>query len=68
MLGLFLLYFIGKSFYELAHEYDKSRWGFAIAGVVAYYFGTFVAGILFYLLDDLGLWISMENLPDIAVG
>lgn len=48
MLGLILLYFIGKYFYRLAEEYDKSKWGFAILGVVVYYASTFVAAILYY--------------------
>ena len=34
MLGLVLLYWIGKYFYKLAEEYDKSKWGFAILGLV----------------------------------
>jgi len=51
MIGLFLIYFIGKMFYELAHEHDKSRWGFAILGVVSYYAGSimlssFIIGVL----------------------
>jgi amino acid permease len=43
MLGLLLIYFVGKKFYELAFEYDKSKWGFAIAGVVSYYAGFLVS-------------------------
>ncbi len=46
MLGLFLIYFVGKAFYNLAHEYDKSRWGFAIAGVVSYYGGIFLSVVI----------------------
>ncbi|TDN87659.1 hypothetical protein DET49_111107 [Salegentibacter sp. 24] len=37
MLGLLLLYWIGKYHYRLAGEYDKSQWGFTILGIVAYY-------------------------------
>lgn len=46
MLGLLLLYWIGKYFYKLAEEYDKSKWGYAILGVVVYYLGTFVFAFL----------------------
>ena len=46
MLGILLIYFIGKPFYDLAMHHDKSRWGFAILGVVTYYAGTFVMGII----------------------
>ncbi len=44
MLGLILLYWIGKYFYKLAEEYDKSKWGFAILGIVVYYAGTLIFG------------------------
>ena len=51
MLGLILLYWIGKYFYKLAEEYDKSKWGFAILGIVTYYGGiiifSFLVGIIF---------------------
>tara|TARA_R110002033_G_scaffold42_7_gene767 strand:- start:2047 stop:2364 length:318 start_codon:yes stop_codon:yes gene_type:complete len=43
MLGLLLLYWIGKYFYKLAEEYDKSEWSFAILGVVVYYAGIIAA-------------------------
>lgn len=46
MLGLVLLYFIGKKFYELADEYEKNKWGFAILGVIVYYLGAFVFGVV----------------------
>jgi membrane protein DedA with SNARE-associated domain len=46
MLGLILLYWIGKYFYKLAEEYDKSKWGFAILGIVVYYVGTFLFAII----------------------
>jgi len=53
MIGLFLIYWIGKSFYELAHEHDKSRWGFAIVGVIGYYTGIIIAEvILVFLVED----------------
>ncbi len=44
MLGLFLLYFIGKIFYQLAEAHNKNKWVFAILGVIAYYAGTFLGG------------------------
>ena len=46
MLGLLLLYWIGKYFYKLAEVYEKSKWGYAILGVVVYYLGTFVFAFL----------------------
>ena len=53
MLGLILLYWIGKYFYELAEQHNKSQWGFAILGIVTYYSGllifSFIAGIVIEL-------------------
>src|SRR6185369_9662041 len=46
MLSILLIYFIGKPFYDLALHHDKSRWGFAILGVLTYFVGTFVMGII----------------------
>lgn len=41
---------VGKKFYELAHEYDKNRWLFGVLGVVSYYagflVGSFILGIV----------------------
>jgi len=65
MLGLLLIYFLGKKFYELAHEYDRSRWGFAILGVVVYYLGTFLAGVIIVLLGSNSA--AFLNLPDIVI-
>lgn len=50
MLGLILIYWIGKYYYELADEYGKSKWGYAIIGVIAYYSGTAIAGVLIALI------------------
>lgn len=52
MLGLVLLYWIGKYFYKLAEEYNKKKWVFAILGIVVYYGGIFIfGGITFGLID-----------------
>lgn len=67
MIGLFLIYWIGKSFYELAHEHDKSRWGFAILGVVSYYAGTMIAGVILALLSEAGIIGSIDNMNPIAL-
>lgn len=46
MLGLILLYWIGKYFYKLAEEYNKNQWGFAIIGVVVYYGGILLFSVI----------------------
>src|SRR4051812_2070118 len=69
MIGLFLLYFIGKMFYELAHEHDRSRWGFAILGVVSYYAGSLVIGSLIIgVLTGMGYLAFLKNVSNIVSG
>ena len=46
MLGLFLVYFIGKEFYKLSEKFNKSKWLYAVLGVLSYYAGTFIGGII----------------------
>jgi hypothetical protein len=67
MLGLFLIYFIGKSFYDLAFEFHKSHWGFAILGVVSYYAGTIVAGVIFGLLVEFDVVPALSDIPELAL-
>jgi hypothetical protein len=63
MLGILLIYFLGKYFFDLADKYDKNKWLYAILGVVSYYFGSIViGGVVLALVDilvDLGInWDS----------
>jgi hypothetical protein len=72
MIGLLvvglLLYLIGRPFYELAHEHNKSRWGFAILGVASYYAGTAVAGLFLGMIIGLGYLQSLADFSDMAIG
>jgi hypothetical protein len=47
MLGLLLVYFIGKYYYQLAFHHNRNAWGYAILGVIVYYGTTFLSGFLF---------------------
>lgn len=67
MLGLLLIYFIGKAFYDLALKYEKNKWVFAVLGVVTYYVGTIGGGFLFGLVHIIG-WMNINNISDIALG
>lgn len=68
MLGLVLLYFIGKKFYTLAEEYDKSIWSYAVLGIVIYYIGlygaAFIVGIVFAMMES----TFLENMNDFVLG
>jgi hypothetical protein len=53
MLGLFLIFFIGKWFYKLALDYNKNEWGYAVLGVISFYAGCFIGGILIAIIVSL---------------
>lgn len=64
MLGLILLYFAGKAFYDLAGRYEKKQWLFAILGVVSYYAGLFLGGILIALFYEVVLEKSIDGVNE----
>lgn len=67
MLGIFLLYFIGKAFFKLSQAYGKNRWVFAFVGIISYYGGTFVAGIAIVLFYELILEQNSDELGDMEI-
>jgi len=68
MIGLLLIYFIGKAFYKLAELHNKSKWGMAILGVLSYYFGTFLGGVILALGYEIYEPNSLDNLNDTLLG
>jgi hypothetical protein len=67
ILGLFFLYYIGKSFYELARLHQRSAWGFAILGVGSYYLGTILGALLIAVFVELVTDSSIDDIPDMAL-
>jgi high-affinity Fe2+/Pb2+ permease len=67
MLGILLLYFIGKYFYQLAEDFNKNRWAFAILGIVTYYAGTFIFGLLIGILMAVSGNNSFFEMNDIVL-
>lgn len=68
MIGLLLLFFIGKAFFKLAEQYKKNKWLFAILGIVSYYLGVFLGGIIIALGYELYETDSIDNLNDTVLG
>jgi len=64
MLGLLLIYFIGKRFHDLADDYDKSKWGFAIIGIVTYYAVSILLGVVLVVLEV----DFIERMNDMVLG
>ena len=67
MLGIFLLYFIGEKFYKLAALFDRNKWGYTILGIAAYYIGTLVFGVLFWIGMDLWSDTSAEEVNSTVI-
>lgn len=67
MLGLVLIYFIGKQFYTLAEDRDMHKWLYAIIGIATYYMGTFISGILIGIYSEL-FGNGIESMNDLVVG
>jgi hypothetical protein len=68
MIGLILIYFIGKSFYKLAEKHKKSEWGFAILGVALFYIGSFVGGFIVGILFEVFSPGTIDGLSDTILG
>ncbi|MBU3821721.1 hypothetical protein KO566_06585 [Flavobacteriaceae bacterium XHP0103] len=67
MLGLLLIYFIGKRFYDLATEFNQNKWLFAILSILIYYGATAIFGIILGLLIFVFDWqIDLDN--NIGIG
>ena len=67
LLVIFLIYYIGRAFYELAFEFDKHQWGYAILGVVCYYAGTFVGGLILVVGAGFIFELDITTYPDLAI-
>lgn len=63
MLGLLLIFFIGKYFYKLAEEFNQNKWLYAILGIVMYYASGIVFGVLLGVLDLMFGWnLDYDNM------
>lgn len=62
MLGLVLIYWVGKYFYALAEKYNQNKWLYAILGVVIYYLGQIIFGVILAIFNEfLDLGIDFDN-------
>lgn len=64
MLGLLVLFIIGKWHYTLAETHKRSRWLFGILGVVGYYVGVYIGALLIGMLAVVFEWDSIFELSD----
>jgi len=66
MIGILLLYFIGKYFKTLAETYKKKPWPWVILGIVVYFAGTFIGGIIIALICNI-VEYDVESIPDMVL-
>jgi len=68
MLGLLLIFFIGKYYYELAQDYYKHRWLYGIFGIAIYYVGTAIGGVVLGIAIELfDLNFNLDNTFGISI-
>ena len=67
MIGLILIYFIGKWHYQLATDYHKNKWLFAILGVIVYYLGVFAGGFILGIIGIVTGYEGLFELPDLLL-
>ncbi len=67
MLGLLLLYFIGKQYAKLAKQYGKKKWVWVVMGIVAYYAGSFLAAFLIVIIYEVVLEENSDYLSETAL-
>ena len=51
MLGLLLLYFIGKKFHDLSGLFGNHKWLYSVLSIVSYFFVGFILTGLVMILD-----------------
>ncbi|HYG18098.1 MAG TPA: hypothetical protein VD816_04180 [Ohtaekwangia sp.] len=68
MIGLVLLYFVGKAFYDLANRNNRNKWLFAILGIGAYYAGLVVGGVMIGIGYEIFLEDGIDNANEMLLG
>lgn len=62
MLQILLFVFIGKQFSKLAETYNKKKWLYIILGIVSYFTGELIGGLILGSFDALLGWnIDWDN-------
>lgn len=67
ILWLFFIYFVGKAFYTLAEKHHKSKWLYAVLGVLSYYGAILLAGVMIGIVLVLFNPALVDSLSDTTV-
>lgn len=68
MLAIIILIAVGRQFYELAKKYEQQyAWVYAILGVVSYYVGGVVGGLILLILSEILGIVSIDDISDLSI-
>jgi hypothetical protein len=67
VLGLVLIFFVGKAFYDLAGLFKRSQWGYAILGIISYYGGSLLLVIPLLIAYAIGVIEDIETIDRTAL-
>ena len=62
MLALLLLYFVWKHYSDLAKTFEKKGWPYGLLGVVVYYGGTILFGVIIVIISE----YNPDLLPELS--
>lgn len=68
MLGLVLLYFIGKYYVDLAKQFSRNKWVYGILGIATYYGGTILFGFGLGAYSVLANNTQIMEMSDMVLG
>lgn len=67
MLGIVLIYFIGKQYYTLAEDRNMNKWLYAFVGIGIYYLGTIIGATLIIFYTEF-FGNGIDSINDKALG
>ncbi|WP_420574020.1 hypothetical protein [Kordia sp.] len=69
MIEIVIMILVGKQFHQLAKKYNqKIPWVYAIVGIVSYYGGAFVTGVLLGIYMELTGHYILDDVNELLLG
>jgi hypothetical protein len=68
MLLIVLLIYIGRAFYMLANQHNKNGWVFTVLGIVAFFGGLILGGVILAIAFELLSETSIGEFSDNTIG
>lgn len=68
MIEIIIMIIVGKQFYQLAKKYNQQlAWVYGILGVISYYGGAFIAGIIIGLYSEITGDYFLDGMNDLML-